>query len=261
MEYVKNFIKVDNLLTVDGKSIKVFDVIIPTDKKILDEWATHFRRHYRNDSILKQLSKGSGLSTEDYLNNFVFPDNSSIGVSVKSGDFSEILVSDYLEYCLNYHVPRFRYSEKMNPNESPKGTDVMAFMLGKGNQKDELLVCEVKGKNSEGLGENKLQVAIEDSVKDISRIAFSLEVLRQRLILYNDIKTSILVNRFQNKVDNPYELNFSAAAVYSDTAYSKELSESSNTGLHPEGISLLAIFKSPLMLEFIKELYVRAAKC
>jgi len=66
--------------------------------------------------MLKKLVAGTGDTPGEYLLKKKFPDHKEApGPSIRSGDFAEILVADYIEYKLGYWCPRqFRY-DKMEP--------------------------------------------------------------------------------------------------------------------------------------------------
>ena len=116
------------ITTTCGKQAKVFrfdhDV---NDQEVMGKWAKHFRNHYCSDAHIDML-KSPGQSNADYLLSMKFPDQSKApGPSIRAGDFAEILVADYLTYRQGYTVPRTRYDRKGVPNESTKGSDVLAF--------------------------------------------------------------------------------------------------------------------------------------
>lgn len=95
------------VITVEGRTINVWEFSSPTDPAHLDSWALHFRRQYCSDLELPELLMGTGMTTEEYLNAYIFPDKTRApGPSIRSGDFAEFLISDYLEFTLNLWVPR-----------------------------------------------------------------------------------------------------------------------------------------------------------
>lgn len=140
--------KKENITTADGKPIKVFSFNYDSsDAETMSAWAKHFRNHYCPDEKIDFLRKGTGLSKKDYLLTLKFPDQTvTPGPSVRSGDFSEILISDYLEYILNYWVPRTRYSNKINRNSSPMGSDIIGFKLFDSNETKRIFLRLLKQK-------------------------------------------------------------------------------------------------------------------
>ena len=106
------------LTTVDGKTIEVWELCHYTDENILSSWAKHFRNNYCLDCQIDELRNGTRNSRSEYLINIKFPDvTTPPGPSIRSGDFGEILVADYLEFILGYWVPRTRYIDKSIRNE------------------------------------------------------------------------------------------------------------------------------------------------
>lgn len=230
------------------------------DQSIMSAWAKHFRNHYCAD-IQIDLLKAPGQSRADYLLSMKFPSETTApGPSIRAGDFAEILVADYLTYLHHYIVPRTRYDRKGVPNESTKGSDVLAFKQVDGSPSDdELLVYEVKAKLSAG-AKSMLQEAINHSEKDHLRLAESLNGIKQRMIDRNELTSVVLINRFQDSVNQPYKLRFGAAAVCSDNAYDENILADADTTQHPysQDLELLAIQGSELMA-LAHALYERAA--
>lgn len=255
--------KEENLTTVDGKSIKVFSFNYDSnDSETMSAWARHFRNHYCPDDKIDVLKNGTGLSKTDYLLNIKFPDQSlAPGPSVRAGDFSEILIADYLEFLLNYWVPRTRYSNKINRNSSPMGSDIIGFKLFDSNEtnKDVLTVIEAKASYT-NTTENRLQNAIDDSRKDDVRIAESLNAIKQRFIEQNDNDKKQKIERFQNLADKPYTKFYGAAALFSTETYNKDLINTADTASHVSSNHLiLIVVKGENMMSLVHELYRRAA--
>jgi hypothetical protein len=119
------------------------------------------------------------------LNKIKFPDpQEPPGPSIRSGDFGEILIADFLEYILGFWVPRTRYSDKDIRNESSKGSDVIGFKFlvdGSESPEDILFIFEAKAQFSGNSPNPRLQEAIDDSRKDQRRKAESLNAIKQRL--------------------------------------------------------------------------------
>ncbi|WP_114717662.1 virulence associated protein [Vibrio cholerae] len=244
-----------------GKQVPVYrfhhDV---NDQTKMSAWAKHFRNHYCDDNQI-DLFKAPGQSRSDYLLSMRFPSSTTApGPSIRAGDFAEILIADYLTYLHDYTVPRTRYDRKGVPNESTKGSDVLAFKYNQASPvDDELLVYEVKAKLSAG-PKPMLQEAIDHSAKDHLRLAESLHGIKQRMIDRNELTSVGMINRFQDSVNQPYQLRFGAAAVCSDSAYDATLLAEADTTAHPhaQDLELLAIQGSELMA-LAHELYERAA--
>ncbi len=262
---MKYFKKQRSITTNSGQEVTVYKLDIKNEYVILDEWAKHLREHYCLDSEIDFLRSGTGLSREDYLNQIKFPDPKvGIGAAVMSGDFAEILVHDYIEFFQEYYTTRTRYSRKVNRNSSTMGSDVMGykcFNADKFSSKDELAVLEVKAQSSETMPKNKLQEAVDHSVKDVVRLAESLNAEVQRLVGENKYNDAKIIQRFQNRTDKPYIIKFSAVAIHSRKSFSEALLKTVDISMHPGSkVNLLVIYSDKLM-EFIKEMYVRASKC
>lgn len=255
--------KEENITTADGKTIKVFSFNYDSsDNETMSAWAKHFRNHYCPDDKIDLLRSGTGLSKKDYLLNLKFPDQTGkLGPSVRSGDFSEILIADYLEFLLNYWVPRTRYSNKINRNSSPMGSDIIGFKLFDSNEtnKDILTVIEAKASYTNKT-KNRLQKAIDDSQKDNIRIAESLNAMKQRYIETDNIENAKRVERFENLSDKPYTMLYGAAALFSTETYDEELIKKSDISNHidPHHLMLIVV-KGESMMNLVHELYRRAA--
>jgi hypothetical protein len=243
----------------------VYELIIQDDDKILDSWAKHLREHYCSDSEIEILCQGFGLERSEYLSTMKFPDaRISPGPSIRSGDFSEILVADYVQYVLDYIVPRTRYDRKINRNSSTMGSDLIGYKCGKKVSKnDELIVFEVKARASEvpPSMEDRLQAAINDSNKDVVRLAETLNAVAQRLLDRHDIEELKRVQRFQNSSDNPYRKTYAAAAVHSNMSYSEDLIKTVTTQHHTDPDLNLIVIRSDKLMGFIHKMYRRACKC
>lgn len=248
------------LTTQDGVSVKILEFLHKTDEEMLTSWAKHFREHYCADSAIDELRSSTGLSRADYLNNIKFPDKSSLGAATRVSDFSEILIADYLNYSLNYLVPRTRYDNKNNRNSSPQGIDVVGFKVlnqGQDNPEDELITCEVKA----ALGRknvNTMTRAIEDSKKDYTiKTPEALNAIKQRLRDRGDTYSVKVVERFQNQTDRPYKFISSAGVVHSNHAWDDTVITGS-TASHPNSNLLLIAIKGEKLLELADKLYERA---
>ena len=262
------------LKTVDGKNIDVWEFHHKNDAAILSAWAKHFRNHYCLDNQI-DIMRGK-LSRSDYLTKFKFPSETSpIGRAIRAGDFGEILLSDYIQWHLNFWVPRIRFLSKVIKDESPKGSDVIGFQFYEKNgctsTKDVLLVFESKTKFSASTI-NRLQTAINDSAKDHIRIDESLNFIKQKFMDKNELDKVKLVERFQNPVDIPYEETYGAALIISDEYFDTNELATANCMKtpkrekreelvpHPKRDNLiLLIIKGHNMMNLVHELYRRAS--
>lgn len=278
-EHLEYLLYEKTLTTSEGQDVEIYKLQIDDDDDILKKWASHLREHYCSESEIDIFRKGYNMTRKEYLEKIKFPDEKvDTGPAVRSGDFTEILVADYVQYVLEYYVPRTRYDRKTIRNSSTMGSDVIGYKYDKRPHKtDELIIFEVKAAASEtgppseeavkkAKKENKsspikLQKAVDDSNKDVLRLAESLNAMYQRLIDRGDFNTADEVQRFQNSTDTPYQTFYAAAAVHSKKSYSEDLLKYVSTLDHicPD-IKLIVIYCDKLM-EFIHDMYRRAADC
>jgi len=262
------------LATSDGKTIEVWELRHIADDTVLSAWAKHFRNHYCSDEDIDALR--AARTKKDYLEQIKFPSRtSSLGPSVRAGDFGEILVADYLQWILGYSVPRVRWNAKIVRDESSKGSDVIGFRFSNPpgtSPNDVLAVFESKTRFSSGSAANRLQDAINDSAKDHIRIDESLNYIKQRFFDKGQVDEAKKIERFQNPVDLPYRELFGAAALFTADQFQstdicaadcqKVPSSSSQTGFRPhpnhDGIALIVI-RGTDMMTLVHNLYQRAA--
>src|SRR5437868_4063216 len=89
----------DEAETLDGRIVKLLEFKHIKEKAIISAWAKHFREQYCLDRSLDELRLGTGLTRAEYLTKYVFPDKvMKPGPSIRSGDFAEILIADYLQF-------------------------------------------------------------------------------------------------------------------------------------------------------------------
>lgn len=250
--------------TSDGHTVELWELQHADDPAVLSAWAKHFREHYCDDEMLKKLVEGTGLTNAQYLIDRKFPDaKDNPGPSVRSGDFAEIIVADYIEYKLGYWCPRqFRYDFKFNRNESSKGCDVIGFKFVKENAespKDELFVFEAKAAAT-GKAKNRLQDAIDDSHKDRFREATTLNALKQRFLERGDNTQAAKVARFQNEPDKPFKRINGAAAIHDTTTFDATLTGTAATASHFNASNLkLIVVTGKGLMALVHALYDRAA--
>lgn len=253
-----------SIKTSDGKEIQLFK-FSPDFKStaVMSEWAKHFRNHYCFDTEIDFLREGTPHSRKEYLLELKFPtDKRGFGPGIRSGDFAEILVSDYLEYIMQHYVPRTRYGNKVIRDESSKGSDLIGFMLfdDKQTANDILTIFEVKAQLSGDKPKPRLQDAIDDSGKDEMRKAESLNAIKQRLMDKADFANAKLVSRFQDPLDKPYKEQFGAAALFSTGLIDENVIKSSIAKNHPKHNDLtLIVISADDCMKLVNELYEIAA--
>jgi hypothetical protein len=252
------------LYTLDRKPVEVWEVQHRDDESILSAWATHIRNQYCLDTMIDSLRIGYGYTRSEYLLNLKFPDvREAPGPSIRAGDFGEILVADYLEFILEYWVPRTRYVNKTIRNESTKGCDIIGFRCTNPEDRspeDVLAIFEAKTRFSSPDETSLLRVAVEGSKKDQARKAESLNAIKQRLLIEQKSEDAEKVTRFQNIEDRPCKEIYGAAALFSSSCYEENIACSIKVDDHPKSDHLvLLIIRGHDMMQLVHHLYARAA--
>lgn len=263
----KCFVLDKELISSKGDKVNVYKL----DYELLDDdslnaWASGLRNNYCEEYLLDFLVSGTGLTKQEYLKKMIFPDPTvPQGAATMSGEFGEILVYDYINFVLEYYITRTRYLEKVNPNMPIPGSDVLGYKvvnINKPSKSDQLIVAEVKTRSSKSgnnLCKETVKTAIEHSIKDRVRIGESLNAEKRRLLNRSRTKDAKIVERFQNKTDNPFTLDFFAVAVLDDELYSEQvvLDVVDNQHENINSTNVLIIHSKKLKF-FLKDLYRRA---
>ncbi|MCH4009647.1 hypothetical protein [Companilactobacillus sp.] len=226
------FIQKDDMKTDDGHVVRNVNLDIPmSNHGVLTEWAQDFRRRYIEDDDLKEEVESTGSSNAiEYLDNYIYPDKTSVSRNVRTGDFGEIMVADYLMYVRRFWVPSLidRYQGKHNKNKSTMGADLLAIKIVKSdefNENDELCVCEVKSGLSKSTRVNeRLQQAVDDVSQDdvetknartsVTLSATKMRLKKNRNVPKNEYKK---ITRFENILEKPFKITYLAAAVVDST--------------------------------------------
>ena len=262
--YIKYLTQENSIITDEGKQIEIFNLDIQDDPEIFEDWAKQFRRNYCSDDELAEMIGSMNISPKEYLEKFKLPSDSGIGLSTMSGDFGEILVSDYLQYIEEYVVPRTRYDSKVNKDTSTQGSDVLGYKQDSSNvSNDEVVVVEVKSSASDSSSpkaKNKLQEAINHSDKDFERFSTSIVASYLRLKKTNSDQANV-VERFLNITDKPFNVIYGAVAVYSNQSYDIDVIKKVDSKKHRafQKLRILVIHSDELM-KFIRELYSKASE-
>jgi len=254
----------ERLQTVDGKMVEVWELRHQPDDQILSAWAKHFRQHYCLDQQIDALRQGTPYSRSEYLLKIKFPDDTKApGPSIRSGDFAEVLIADFLEFILGFWVPRTRYIGKTVRNESTKGCDIIGFRFaqnGSVSPNDTLCIFEAKAQFSGRGPKRRLQDAIDDSEKDQRRKAESLNAMKQRFLDVQNTVDADRIERFQDPEDNPYQELSGAAAMFSTNLFNSIMIQETSTTNHSNNKQLkLIVVSGDNMMDLVNELYRRAA--
>jgi hypothetical protein len=247
-----------------GRVIDIWALDPKDDGAVLSAWARHFREHYVSDVDLPMMVEGTELSKAEYLRTIVFPDaKATPGPSVRSGDFGEILVADYVEFVLGYWCPReLRYADRWNRNDSTKGCDVIGFKFateGAASADDQIFIFESKSGMTKSSA-HRLQDAINDSIKDRLREAMSLNAIKRRLLDRAAFAEAERVKRFQNQAARPFRRINGAAAILDDLVFAETDLSATDASAHPNSTNLkLIVICGPSLLTLVHALYERAA--
>ena len=259
---------VETKQTADGKNVVIYEFNYDlSNDTILTNWAKHFRNHYCLDSKINRLIRNTGQTKTEYLNNIKFPESNVNGAKTRSGDFGEILISDFLEYVLNFWVPRTRFSERQNRNNPTQGVDVIGFKsedYAVNNPTDELMIFEVKCKltgTSTSYTKDRMMTAISHSSKDYSlRKAEALNGLKSWYLLRDEDESADAIERFQNPKDKPFIELSGATSIILNQAYDKNKMIEVDASAHPNVNNLkLILIKGENLMPLVHQLYERAA--
>lgn len=257
--------KEPDIVTIEGKKVEIYELDFQDDDAILSEWALHFRRQYCSDFDLKKLTKKMHKSQEEVLSSVKLPRQCDpTGPATRSGDFAELLIADYLEFILNYFVPRTRFDKRINPSIPTPGSDVVGIKCGiLASISDELIIFEVKCTASEVKTPDKarLQDAIDGSINDIVRLGDTLTAMYLRYIHDFSFVNSSRIARYLNPADNPYKIIYAAAAVQSTTNFDPALIKQVITIDHPSSDLKLLVIRCDKLMKIINDMYSRASKC
>lgn len=268
----KYFIFDKSILTSSGEEIQVYKLNSELlDDNSLNNWALGLRDNYVEEILLESLVRGTGLTQKEFLEKNIFPNHQNkLGASTMSGEFGEILVYDYLNFVLKHYITRTRYLEKVNPDMPVSGSDVIGYKvenINKPSKSDHLIVAEVKTRSSKVGNKNMscektVKDAIEHSIKDRVRIGESLNAEKRRLLNRSRNDEAKIVERFQNKTDNPFTLDFFAVAVLDNELYSDQVVLDVVNSQHEniKSTNILIIHSKELKL-FLRDLYRRACLC
>lgn len=219
-KYINWFVAESAVTFQDGVPLSCYKLDYKADEAVFDEWALHIRRHYESDSDLKDSLSATGMSAEQYLKTYVIPQRSDpFGPTSRSNDFTEIMISDLLEFVQGYTVPRCKQDNRSGKASSEHGTDILAYRYHspakRPNPRDELIAVEVKaGLSSDSY--DPIEKAVADSQKyDAVRYAHTLNFYRKSLRYKQQLGQAEEIARFQQKSEHDFVLSYIAAAVIS----------------------------------------------
>ena len=209
-----------------GVPTKCYELRWVTDEAALESWALHVRRHYIRDDELYEDCKAYGEPIEKYLQASCIPtraDVDKLGPLTRSGDFAEIIISDMLQFIEGLTVPRYKQIDRINPNSSDQGSDVIGYKVTNPNlprSDDALLAVEVKAKLTDPIDlAETIAKAAKDSKKDDPkgrfRTSLSLRMLEKRSRAARDQVTANECRRFMRLTEQPFVFKRGSAVVVS----------------------------------------------
>ena len=220
LKYINWFAEENDVTLEDGVPINSYKLDYTIDEETYNELALHIRQHYESDDELAKSIITTKMSLENYLRQLVIPQRSDpFGATSRSNDFTEILISDLIEFIYKYDVPRCKQRNRSGKTQSEHGTDILAYKFRKKDKspskKDTLLAIEVKaGLSSDDY--TPISLAVSDSVKyDEVRYSHTLNYYRKKLYSIKNYKQAEEIARFQRKSENDFIINYIAAAIIS----------------------------------------------
>lgn len=218
-KYINWLVEEVGVVIKENTPIECFKIDYKADMEVLDNWALHIRRNYIEDDTLLDDAAINGMTVEQYLKEFIIPQKGEkLGPTARSGDIGEIVISDLLEFILEYSVPRYKMKNRSGKNNSQQGTDIIAYKFYKEdktpNENDELVAAEVKSALTK-TDCSVLENAIKHSEKDAHRLARTVDHCRKRLKELGHISEMQEVARFLNKTEKNYKLTYVAAGISS----------------------------------------------
>ena len=204
----------------DGVPISCYRLDYAVNENIYSEWAKHLRKHYESDDELKESLETTGMPVESYLRAHVIPQKSdAFGPTARSNDFTEILISDLLEFIQGYTVPRCKQRNRSGKNQSEHGTDILAYRYIEASKEpkatDELLAIEVKAGLSSAKYDPITDAVIDSHKYDAVRHSHTLNYYRKKLRSINNHIQADEISRFQKKSEHDFIITYVSAAIIS----------------------------------------------
>jgi hypothetical protein len=219
-KYINWFINESNITFEDGIPIICYRLDYKVDEDAFREWAIHIRRHYESDEELKKSLIDTKMSSENYLRSNVIPQKSDpLGPTSRSNDFTEIMISDLVEFVHGYVAPRCKQHNRSGKTQSEHGSDILAYKFIKSDklpsEKDELLVIEVKAELTSGNYTSITDAVTASHKYDKIRHTHTLNYYRKKLQSLKKFKQAREISRFQKKSENDYIITYIASAIIS----------------------------------------------
>lgn len=253
-KYIEWFVKNPEEIKLDtGESLVVYSINHQVDDSILDEWGKHISQHYIDDYRAEERAHKLKVSKEEYLKSNWF----DLAGKDISGNFAEIVFSDFIEFVLGFQVPRYKLFNNY-PGNPQHGIDLFGFKFNeKDSTKDIVNFMEVKAVLSK-----KDYSTISSSVEDINKrtdkqFALILENAHEKLFSLGCFDEVTMIERFQDSEKQCIRLKSSGAITISDTCTSDDF-----IGLKvTNGLDVMIhLIHGNDLLNVAKDLYRRACK-
>lgn len=242
-------------MTIEGADVRCYRIEGDIDEAQLDNWALHVRRHYCRDDDLDMYTHYYEIPASDYLAKKI-PDV----VQIMSGDFSEIVISDLLQFIEGYQVPRYKQYGREDKNSSGHGTDILAYKMKdpeKPSPDDILLAVEVKSRSGSKKLKDGLREAASDSLKDKSRMAMTIDYFSERSLRCGDLVTASELKRFMLVSEHPCKEEYSIGVTSGTDDVNHAIGNSTAENLGIARGEAIFIIHRKHMLELIKRIYSR----
>lgn len=219
-KYINWFVEESSVTLEDGVPITCYRLDYTLDNAVYCDWALHIRKHYESDDELKESLQATRKPVEEYLRTFIIPQKTDpFGPTSRSNDFTEIMISDLLEFIQGYTVPRCKQRNRSGKVQSEHGTDILAYKYAKTTKtpdsNDELLAVEVKAGLSSDKYDPIINAVADSHAYDEVRHAHTLNYYRKKLRNINNKQQEYEIARFQQKSEHNYIITYIAAAIIS----------------------------------------------
>jgi len=255
-QYISHFIENNANITLNsGESVIVYSISNDLTETELNEWAKHILAHYISQDDIINGAKSNKISEQKFIENYVLPSISNQTKDV-SGNFGEIIFCDFIEFVLEYSVPRYKLYG--NPPGNPtQGIDIIAYKMNTYPDPDDtILYAETKAVLSK-TNFNKLQNAINDIEKRKDKdFALALNTAWRKLELIGNINESIKIKRF---LDSEKSCKRSKSAGLITTANACNTEDFVGVNISNDNTIETHVIYAPDLWELAKDLWKRAS--
>lgn len=264
-KYIKWFVKESSVAFEDGKPITCYKLAYEVNDNIFNEWALHIRRHYESDEELAESLSATEMDAESYLREYVIPQKTdTFGPTSRSNDFTEIMISDLLQFIHDYTVPRCKQDNRSGKTNSAHGTDILGYKYKnpthKPHPEDELVAVEVKAGLSSDSYEPIKKAVVDSKKYDALRYAHTLNFYRKTLSRKGQEQQADEIARFQKKSENNFILTFIAAAIVSRESIPKNTISIKGTDLELRSGTKVFLVHGKQLMALAHEIYERCIK-